>query len=78
MAGVWCDQCPLNLAIANMGDWVSAKDEQQKGQSHHAVGARGRPITCEHANELGPGSGASPTGCPYRIRGLSTVSRDWK
>ena len=38
MPGVWCDQCPLNLAIANMGDWVRAKGEKQKDQSHHAMG----------------------------------------
>ena len=41
VSGVWCDQCPLNLAIANMGDWVRAKGEKQKDQSHHAMGARG-------------------------------------
>ena len=28
--GVWCDQGPLNLAIAKMGDWVKAKGEKQK------------------------------------------------
>ena len=36
--GVWCDQCPLNLAKANTGDWVSAQGEKQKDQSHHATG----------------------------------------
>ena len=36
--GVWCDQGPLNLAIANIGDWVRAKVEKQKDQSHHAMG----------------------------------------
>ena len=28
--GEWCDQGPLNLAIAKMGDWVKAKGEKQK------------------------------------------------
>ena len=41
MPGVWCNQCPLNLAIANMGDWVRAKGEKQKDQSHHAMGRGG-------------------------------------
>ena len=36
--GVWCDQGPLNLAIANISDWVKAKGEKQKDQSHHAMG----------------------------------------
>ena len=70
--GVWCDQCPLNLAKANPGDWVSVQGEKQKDQSHHATGPGTDQSRVSMQISQGLWGGASPSGCPYRIRGLST------